>query len=942
MKIAVETLNLYLRKKRTTEEIVKLLEKTEIELEEVISGGKLDPKIILVKTLEVNPHPNADRLRLVVVTDGSKKIKVVCGAPNVVVNQRVGLVPPGAILPDGTKITTAKIRGEISQGMLASAKELGLSDDHSGIHVFEEDNHKLGTSLCDIVFSRDVLDIKTPANRWDYLSGVGIAREIAAYDDVQQVVEPSVGGYTYKNTEIVKVKAREGCKRFVSARLRVKNDAKSPTWLVDNLAANGIATHNPVVDITNFVMLETGQPSHAYDAQALSGPLEVRYAKKHEKITTLDDEIRALDEKDLVVCDKTGPIGLAGVMGGASTQITAKTSEIVLEAAHWDKTAVRKTALRHGLRTEASARFERSLPLPLPQKAFCRLLDLLIEICAAEVVEGPFDQLYAWPWQQFLGIRMRRAEKFLGMPIDEKQVMNHLRKLGYVVEHFSISKELKSHIGKPYRWGANYRSDGEEAFDCSYLVDRIYSKLGIFVGHTALGQFHNGRSVEVSELKPGDVLFYEGKIDKSVTDHYYLMNSDGTKKRYNLDKPEKVGHNGIYLGNGRVVQAAEYKYRQGKWMKRKHGGVIISPIEEFIENPKYLGARRYVESFNHILAVTVPWWRSDIRMEVDMYEEIAKIIGYDKMSETLPEIAPMSADAQSGLVAMRSLRQMLRHLGGTDVATYSFISEEDAGRTRLDSSQLAQISNPRSSEQKYLRSDMLASHLTMWQKNTVYKVDQIAFEISRVFVGSGVDGRQPQESWKLALSCYGDNALIKLQAYLHRFFESTDVRPIFKKPYKIDDKRMVRQRMALLYSDKELFGITGQVLTSICNSFDLVAPVSYAVMDINTFLRARQSAKLRSLPEYQLIQRDISLESNNDLSWQDITSTIIQNKNVVSWEYLNAYADKSLNDAGRRVITGRVRLDLGVRPSLESINKEVDLVIANLIDKYPQAKISSR
>jgi phenylalanyl-tRNA synthetase beta chain len=322
MKIAIETLNRYLKQPRSTEAIIKLLERTEIELEEVITGGTLDPKIILVKTVDVQPHPNADRLRLVVVSDGRKKIRVVCGAPNVTVNQRVGLVPPGAVLPDGTKIETAKIRGEVSHGMLASAKELGLSDDHGGIHVFEEDQSKLGTSLCDIVFSKDVLDIKTPANRWDYLSGVGIAREIAAYDDGQQVVEPEVGSYTYKNTEPVIVKAREDSRRFVSARLRLKNDAKSPTWLVDNLAANGIATHNPVVDITNFVMLETGQPSHAYDATTLSGCLEVRHAKKREKITTLDDEVRELSENDLVVCDASGPVGLAGVMGGASTQIS--------------------------------------------------------------------------------------------------------------------------------------------------------------------------------------------------------------------------------------------------------------------------------------------------------------------------------------------------------------------------------------------------------------------------------------------------------------------------------------------------------------------------------------------------------------------------------------------------------------------------------------------
>jgi phenylalanyl-tRNA synthetase beta subunit len=941
MKIAIATLNRYLKKPRTTDEIVALMARTEIEVEEVIRSDALDAKIILVKTTEVEPHPNADRLRLVTVKNGSEKIRVVCGAPNVTVGQRVALVQTGAKLPDGTKIGTSKIRGEVSHGMLASAQELGLSDDHSGIHVFEEDQHKLGTSLCDIVFSGDVLDIKTPANRWDYLSGVGIARELAAYDEGQGVVEPEVGEYTYKNTESVNVKVRGENQRFVSAKLRVKNDVKSPAWLVDNLAANGIATHNPVVDITNFVMLETGQPSHAYDATALTGPLEVRYAKTHEKITTLDDEVRELTEHDLVVCDASGPIGLAGVMGGATTQIRPETTEIVLEAAHWDKACVRKTAMRHGLRTEASARFERALPLPLPKKTFSRLLDLLKEICDAEIIDGPYDQLYGWPWQQFLGIRIRRAERFLGVKIDEKQVIKGLHSLGFGVEHFSITKELKSHVGKPYRWGANYRTDGEEAFDCSYLVDRIYSKLGIFVGHTALGQFHTGRSVETHELKPGDVLFYEGKIEKSVTDHYYLMNPDGTKTRYDLEQPEKVGHNGIYLGGGQVVQAAQYKYQQGEWVKRDEGGVIISPVEEFIENPGYLGARRYIESFNHILAVEVPWWRSDVRLEADMYEEIAKILGYDQMPETLPAIAPMSDTAQSLLVPMRELRRYLKHIGGTDVATYSFISETDAARTKLTVEQLPTVSNPRSPEQKYLRSDLLPSHLTMWQKNSVYRIGQVAFELSRVFSNNGKNGELPDETWVLALSSQGAGSLERLQAYVHQLLSGLHLAPHMESEQRAD-LRLVPQRSAkLVLGDKEL-GVFGQVSTPIWKAFHLSQPVSYAVFDVQTLLEAQSTPRVKSLPDYQLVQRDVSLELDKLASWQSIVQAISEYEKLVSWEYLSQYSNAELDAANRKVVTVRARFDMGAQPSASEIATVESQLIEVLQKKCPQAQLKLR
>ncbi len=941
MKIAIATLNRYLKKPRSTDEIVELMARTEIEVEEIIRSDSLDAKIILVKTVEVEPHPNADRLRLVTVTNGTDKIRVVCGAPNVTVGQRVGLVQPGAKLPDGTKIGVSKIRGEVSHGMLASAQELGVSDDHSGIYVFEEDSHKLGTSLCDIVFSGDVLDIKTPANRWDYLSGVGIARELAAHDEGQGVVEPEVGEYPYKNTDYVKVKAREENKRFVSAKLRVKNDVKSPAWLVDNLAANGITAHNPVVDITNFVMLELGQPSHAYDATALTGPLEVRYAQKGEKITTLDDELRELTEQDLVVCDGTGPVVLAGVMGGAFSQIRAETTEIVLEAAHWDKSCIRKTAVRHGLRTEASSRFERPIPLPLPQKAFSRLLDLLTEICEAEIIEGPYDQLYGWPWQQFLGVRVRQAERFLGITLDEKQVVKGLQKLGFSVEHFSITKELRSHVGKPYRWGANFRQDGEEAFDCSYLVDRIYSKLGIFVGHTALGQIHTGRAVEANELKPGDVLFYEGKIEKSVTDHYYLMNSDGTKTRYDLEKPEKVGHNGIYLGGGQVVQAAQYKYQQGEWVLRDEGGVIISPVEEFIENPGYLGARRYIESFNHVLAVEVPWWRSDVRLEADMFEEIAKLVGYDKMPETLPDIAPMPDSSQSPLVAMRELRRRLKHIGGTDVATYSFISEADAKASKLDIDSLPTVANPRSPEQKYLRSDLLASHLTMWQKNSVYKTGQVAFELSRVFDGSGRDGMLPKEKWVLAISTHGSDSLSQLQAYVHYFLAGLHVQAKFQVDERADD-RLVPQRSAQLMVDGAKIGAIGQVSTPIWKQFGLTQPTSYSLLDIKALLEVIATPRVKILPDYQLVQRDMSLEMSEVTSWQSITEAALEQTGLVSWEYLANYRDAALEQAGRKVITVKVRFDLGPRPEASEITRiEADLV-ASLQSACPSAELTVR
>ncbi len=941
MKIAIETLNRYLKKQRSAEQLVELMNQTEIEVEEVLQGHVLDQKIILAKTIDVAPHPDADRLRLVTVTTGTKKVQVVCGAPNVAVEQRVVLVQPGAVLLDGTKIVASKIRGVESHGMLASSQELGLSEDHSGILVLENDSHKLGTSLCDIVFSRTVLDIKTPANRWDYLSGVGMARELAAHDTREQgVVEPAIGQYDYKKTEFVNVKEVGKCPRFISANVRIRNDVKSPAWLVDNLEANGFVSHNAVVDITNFVMLETGQPSHAYDLAKLSGPLAVRLAESGEKITTLDDEQRSLSNEDLVVADEAGAVGLAGIMGSAHTQIDEHTTEILLEAANFDKATVRRSAVRHGLRTEASARFERGLPLPLSLWAFGRLLDLLREICDAEIIDGPFDQLYGWPWQQFLGVRLRTAERFLGMDLPETTVVQGLRKLGFGVEHFSLTKELKSHLGKPYKWGANYRADGEEAFDCSYLVDRIYSKLGVFVGHTALGQFHTGRPVEASQLKPGDVLFIEGIIEKSSTDHYYLMAPDGKKVKHTLKQPMKVGHNGIYLGGGQVIHAATYKHRDGKWVKRRETGVVVSPVEEFTQDPGYLGARRYLESFNHILAIEVPWWRSDIRLETDVFEEIAKLVGYENMPETLPGLPPMPAHTQSSLPEQMRLRQQLIAAGGTEIATYSFISQADAETTGQSTEALPKIANPRTPEQTYLRSTLLSSHLHVWERNGQSRLQHITFEMSRVFHGHGRQGELPDEQWRLGMSTAGEDALERLQAFIHRL---AALRHWPLEFHPTTDQNLVGQRAVDIHLDDRRIGEFGQVKAAVASSFGLSQTVAWCELELEPLMSLGRKQAVEPVPEYQLIIRDVSLEIDQAVHWQMIERVLRRQKAVFSVEFLSTFTDAKLNQAGRRVVSCRLRLDAGPQPSAEKITQLIERCYAALKHSLPdEAELSVR
>lgn len=914
MKISIDSLNSYLKKPLSTEQVIALLGQTEVEIEEVLPSASWDEKIIVARVDKISPHPDADRLRIAHVDTGSGVIDVVCGAQNLAEGQVVVLAQVGATLPDGLEIKASKLRGVMSHGMLCSAKELGVSDDHAGILILPSET-SVGTTLCDIWQKGDSLDIKTPANRWDFLSLIGLAREVAARDEGNALVEPPKAQLTYCDTQNVEVKETGECKRFVSVKMRVNNAVKSPQWLVDNLEGNGLRSISPVVDITNFVMLETGQPSHAYDAKKLRGALQVRLASPAEEITTLDGVKRKLSEEDLVITDDSGVIGLAGVMGGANTEVDDQTTEIILEVANFDRTRIRKAALRHGLRSEASARFERSLPLPLPILAAERIVYLLEQVADSKVIDSPCDQLYGWPWVQQIGLHLRKAEKVLGVKLDEKQVMNGLAKLGFEVEHFSITKESRKHIGKPYIWGANFREHGESGFDCSYLIDRIYSRIGVHVGHVALGQFHFGWPVEVGDLRPGDVVFYEGLIKNSPTDHYYISDGRGGHTKVELDTPERVGHNGIYIGDNRVITAIQYERKGDEWVPRSEQGVIEVPLSDFTNDPTYLGARRYVENFNHILAITAPWWRTDVRLEEDMIEEVVKIIGYDAIPAELPPLPPTNTRSHQLLPDILAFKKALSASGLQEIVTYSFISERAIKRLGQNTADFLEIANPLSQEQQYLRSSMLPSHLDMVKNNQTYKKEFICFEVARTYRPTK-DGELPQEVWQLGVTATGPDSALRLKSVLdnvaHFFRAELGYSPDNESPH-------VAGRRAVVSLGGESIGSVGQLTKHLVASWDIHSEVSYGELLIMPLLNLDSEPSIRDLPDYQLISRDISLVCGANLAWADVSAFTSGLDQIEKVEFVGKYQDDQLKAEQKKRLSMRLFLDLGPNPTAESI-----------------------
>src|SRR6478609_471890 len=369
--------------------IAEALDRLGLEVEGLEDQSAEISGVRVARILEVRAHPNADKLQLCDVEFGDGTTTVVCGAPNVAAGMVVAYAPSGATLPGGFTLERRKIRGEVSDGMLCSARELGLGDDHDGILPLRADA-ELGTDVRDELGLHEVVfDLSITPNRSDAMSVAGVARDLAAHFGLPFTVpEPSVDVSGDADDITVVVDAPDRAPRFTARRVGVTM-GPSPEWMQRRLTLAGMRPISNVVDVTNYVMLERGQPSHAFDLDRLRGPgLVVRTAEAGETLTTLDDVERTLLPSDLLICDADRrPQAIAGIMGGAEAEVHAGTTGIVLEVAYFTPMGISITSKRLGLRSEASARFERGVDPNGVLRASDRVVELLTEVAAAPV--GP-------------------------------------------------------------------------------------------------------------------------------------------------------------------------------------------------------------------------------------------------------------------------------------------------------------------------------------------------------------------------------------------------------------------------------------------------------------------------------------------------------------------------------------------------------------------------
>ncbi len=733
MKVPSQWLQDYLDKPVSAERMAEALERGGIEVEQIMYAHKLDAKIIAARVKKVARHPQADRLKLATVDTGSAEIEVVCGAPNLKTGQIVVLAQVDTKLPDETKISSTVIRGQTSNGMLCSPKELGISDDHAGILVLADDT-KLGQPVSSLISNSDVIDVTTQANRFDLLSLVGLAREISAQTGVGLKLPPdSQLDFKDEPPEVV-IEAQDLVNRYLLVGMKVDQSHGTNDAGRQRLEAAGLRSLGLVVDITNYTMLEWGQPLHAFDGAKVHQPVTVRLAKSGELIKTLDGQQRKLTDKDLVIADTKGPIALAGVMGGQRTEVSPDTKEILIESASFDAATVRKMAQRHGLRSDASSRFERSLPPYLAEVGLQRAIYSFEMAAGGKVTTRVAD----------LGPATGRQTKISVLP-----------------EH--VSKVLSLEVS------------------VADLAEQL-PKLGFEVAQQALAA-----------------------------------------------------------------------------------------------------------------TVTVPWWRPDVVLAEDLAEEYIRLVGFDQVQARLPVWKATSLPADNYWPRLWQTKAALKGLGLFEIITYSFVSAQQLQQLGYKLSDHLKLKNPMSTEQAYLRRNLLASLLTTTVHNQLYAPEFGIYEISHTFEPTKA-GELPAEPTQLAV-------LVKTKAngYAGAKAALDTLAASFRTDIKVQPSsqpEFLPSRSALVKAGSKTIGRIGQLHPKLLADFKGQVSLGYLELDLAALWDAQRPVQYESISRFPSLYRDLAIVVPIKVQWQEV-ATVISETELARPTFLSDYYDSSLGTGNK-------------------------------------------
>ena len=791
MLIPLSWLKKYVPVADSPHELAHKLTMAGIEIGEVrVIGADWDAdKVVVGEALRVEAHPNADRLRLVAVDVGGGRTEtVVCGAPNVAAGQKIAFAGEGATLfsPRSGKTETlkrARIRGVESRGMVCSALELGLGDDHDGILVLDEDA-PVGAPLAEYLGDA-ILDAEVTPNRPDCLSILGIAHEVAAIGGAR-VTEPDISypeeGEPIENLATVEIADPNLCFRYTASLITGVKIGQSPKWMQDALIKAGQRPINNVVDITNYVMLEYGQPLHAFDFdKCRDRTIIVRQARAGETLVTLDGERRELRPPMLTIADSRDAVGLAGVMGGANSEMDENTASVLLESASFDPVNTRLTRSALDIRTEASDRFERGIRSALAPVGLRRATQLIVELCGGTAAKGVIDLYPTKREPPALSLSRARIRQVLGVDYPMSRVRNVLESLGF-----------------------------EETRAPGGMIDLI----------------------EAVEAAPS---------------------------------PERA---------------------DTLWVK-------------------------------------VPYWRSDIAIEDDLVEEVARVVGYDSLPATALSTPIPSRPPQPVASLKDRLRDLLAAAGMQETISYSPTTLEDLRRVDAldESNPPLRIANPLSSRWEYMRTSLRAGVLnTLAYNRRLAQGEGIRiFEVGRVYIpkpGSGA--RDLPDEIEMAVGAFSgprfpaswladedDMGFFDAKGALESVFAALNLDAAFEPA---DDSTLRPGRAARISAGGVPLGVAGEVRREVLDGFGLESrPVAMFELRVDALLSALGAATVsyESASRYPESYRDLAIVVDADVSADRIRRIIERHALVSRAAPFDIYAGEGV-PAGRKSVAFRV------------------------------------
>ena len=725
----------YLKIDVSAEELGEMLTMAGLELEALEDKGKALADVCVAQINGIEKHPNADRLSVCEITDGQDRYVVVCGADNMKEGDKVAFAKAGTVLPatqkfpEGVKIKRSKIRGQDSEGMLCSADEMGLLGGEDGIMILSP-KAELGTSMSDeIGYDGVIFEVGITPNRPDCMSIFGIAREVSAILG-ENLLKPSFSikeeGESISERVTVEVEDADACPRYCCRLIEGVRIEPSPAWLRERLEHCGIRSVNNIVDVTNFVLLEQGQPLHAFDCDRLDkGSISVRKAREGETIETLDGVERELLVEDLVICSGDRPVALAGIMGGADSEIHDATSSVLLEAAYFSPVGIRKTSKRNGLKSESSSRFEKGIDINNVSFALDRAAELISRLSGGTVARGLID---VYP-----------------DPVSPREI--------------------------------------------SLSVDRVCDLVGISTDSHEIAGLLEGLEFEVLSLSADELL------------------------------------------------------------------------------------------------LRVPTFRVDIEREVDIVEEVARLLGYDNIPSVLPEV-PMVAKKPSVITVMeKRLRDIFVSYGFLEAINYSFEAPELLRTFGFEES--IRIMNPISRELSEMRMSLLPSLVKNVRLNLSRQNQDVRlFESGKVFYPKNMD-QLPNEVKKFAAIATGKRApeiwdgerfdFFDIKSVLERSLEvlSVDTRIEFGS-ISPDHGFLWPGKSSAVLVDGNILGVVGELHPHLLEKLEISESVYVLELDLSLLSVVYTSfeRKFSPLPKFPSLRRDIALVVDDVVPVREILAVI--------------------------------------------------------------------